>query len=324
MANDSRLFRTERELTDLGCYRVAPHRWKRGQEEYVALYEGKMVQAFDHRAADITVVAGNLFRPGQQTEAGPEQHRNSNYAPKPRYFVDVTSCRWPEKLQWSIAIKDITSATNTRSIIAAIIPFSGAGHTLPLLFPKLPKPPSNAENPDELAVWLDAIETVVAAYKRNAPLLLANLGSFPADYLIRQKILGNHLAWFLMEQLPTISPDQYERSIGQRKCAELVRGEVLGLTYTAHDLAAFARDQGHDGPPFAWDEEDRRHRRARLDALYFMLYGIDEADADHVLSTFPIVRRQDEEAFGRYRTRDLILGYMRAFMAGDADSRIDG
>ena len=59
---------------------------------------------------------------------------------------------------------------------------------------------------------------------------------------------------------------------------------------------------------------------ARLDALYFHLYGLDRKDAEYVLSTFPIVRREDDKAFGRYRTRDLILAYMNALEAGDTDT----
>ena len=71
------------------------------------------------------------------------------------------------------------------------------------------------------------------------------------------------------------------------------------------------------GQPFKWDEEDRRHLRARLDALHFHLYGLSRDDAAYVLDTFPIVRRQDEAQFGSYRTRDLILAYMNALAAGD-------
>ena len=41
-----------------------------------------------------------------------------------------------------------------------------------------------------------------------------------------------------------------------------------------------------------------------------------------MLDTFPIVRRQDEKAFGHYRTRDLILAYMNALAAGDAETRV--
>ena len=63
--------------------------------------------------------------------------------------------------------------------------------------------------------------------------------------------------------------------------------------------------------------EERRHLRARLDALYFHLYGLDRDDAEYVLSTFPIVRREDEKEFGSYRTRDLVLAYMNALDSGD-------
>lgn len=57
--------------------------------------------------------------------------------------------------------------------------------------------------------------------------------------------------------------------------------------------------------------------------LSIFFYGLGRDDAAYVLDTFPIVREQDEQAFGRYRTKDLILGYMAAFAAGDAESRID-
>ena len=68
---------------------------------------------------------------------------------------------------------------------------------------------------------------------------------------------------------------------------------------------------------FAWDEEERRHLRARLDALYFILYDLSREDAAYVMETFPIVRREDEAAFGSFRTRDLVLAYMNALSAGD-------
>ena len=62
--------------------------------------------------------------------------------------------------------------------------------------------------------------------------------------------------------------------------------------------------------------------RARLDALYFHLYGIGRDDADYILSTFPIVERHDRAAHGRYLTRDLILAWMNALAAGEPDATI--
>jgi hypothetical protein len=114
----------------------------------------------------------------------------------------------------------------------------------------------------------------------------------------------------------------YARRIGEKTAGRMIREETLRLTYTAADMRAFATDQGYDGEPFSWNEEERRHSRARLDALFFLLYGVEESDAGCILSTFPIVREQDEAAHGRYLTRDLIIAYMRAFRAGDPDTRV--
>ena len=105
----------------------------------------------------------------------------------------------------------------------------------------------------------------------------------------------------------------------QPTVADFVVAQVLALSYTAHDLAPFARDLGYVDaagevlPPITWDDEDRRARRAALDALFFHLYGLSEDDAAYVLGTFPIVRQQDIAAFGRFRTQDDVLALLRLF-----------
>ena len=300
MANDSHLFRTAEQLEAEGFYPVEGNRWKQGKELYLPLYEGKMVQAFDHRAADTTVNEQNLFRPGQQETISTSEKQNFGRLPIPRYFVQVDEDRWVSHNDWTIAFKNVTATTNVRTMIAAIIPKVGAGHSLNLL------PISHGVD--------------------NSPLLscliVANLNSILFDFVSRQKVPGNNFTWYLLEQLPVIAPADYDRPFGATIARNLICDHVLRLTYTAHDMAPFARDLGYDGPPFAWNEEERRHLRARLDALYFHLYDLTREDAEYVLDTFPIVRREDEAAFGRYRTRDLILAYMNALSAGDTDTQV--
>ena len=105
--------------------------------------------------------------------------------------------------------------------------------------------------------------------------------------------------------------------------ADFVIPQVLALSYTAHDLAPFARDLGYVDstgqvlPPIVWDDEDRRARLAALDALFFHLYGLGQDDAAYVMDTFPIVRQQDLAAFGRYRTKDDVLALLRVLPAGE-------
>ena len=136
--------------------------------------------------------------------------------------------------------------------------------------------------------------------------------------------------WYVLEQLPVVPPDRYETvRFGPKSAGEIVREAVLELTYTAHDMAPFARDMGHvddNGdvlPPFVWDEERRLFLRAKLDAVFFHLYGVtDRDDVRYVYSTFPIVEREETAAYGSYRSRDLCLAWMNALAAGDPDAEI--
>ena len=302
MANDSHLFRTAEQLEAEGFYPVQGNRWKRGNDLYLPLYEGKMVQAFDHRAADTTTNERNLFRSGQQESIPASEKRDFNRLPTPRFFVQLDGQLWEWDHKWLIAFKNVTSVTNARTMIAAFAPKVGAGHSLNLL-PILEESNSPAS---------------------DACLVVANLNSLAFDYVARQKVPGNNFTWYILEQLPVVAPDAYDLRLGDRTAADLVRDHVLRLTYTSHDMAPFAHDLGHHGPPFPWNEEDRRHLRARLDALYFHLYNLTRDDASYILSTFPIVKRQDEAEFnGRYRTKDLILAYMNALTAGDTMSTVE-
>ena len=144
-------------------------------------------------------------------------------------------------------------------MISSIVPKSGFGDSVFLLMPDAELSASDASS------------------------VVANLNSFSFDFVTRQKMHGTNLSWYLLEQLPVITPDDYDRQFGNTTARDLVRDHVLRLTYTAHDMKPFARDLGYDGEPFVWDEEERRHLRARLDALYFHLYGLSREDAGYVL-----------------------------------------
>ena len=312
MTNDSHRFRTAAQLDAAGFYPVQGNRWKRGEELYLPLYEGKMVQAFDPRAASVVVNPENLNRPAQPREASAEEHADPDWLPAPQFWVNVDDAEWPGGLGWTVAFKHVTAATNVRTMIACIAPRGGFGNSLPILS-------SVGGTADE-----------IQAYKENSHLVAANLNAIALDFVMRQKVQGQNLNWFIVEQLPVIAPADYDRPFGKLRAGSfgtttaraLVHDHVLRLTYTAHDMAPFARGLGCDGPPFPWNDEDRRHLRARLDALYFHLYGLSRDDAGYVLDTFPIVRREDEKAFGYYRTRDMVLAYMNALAAGDTETRV--
>ncbi|MDR2112670.1 MAG: restriction endonuclease, partial [Candidatus Accumulibacter sp.] len=288
MTNDSALFKTREELERDGFEPAALNRWRKGEREAVPLYEGKMVQMYDHRAADVVVNPQNLHRAAQQETISAAEKESPNRFPTPQYWVSFEDDVSLPAARALLCFKDVTAPTNIRTMIAALAPQAAFGNTLPLIL----------------------------ADKTVSLLLLANFNSFVFDFLARQKVQGQHLNWYILEQLPVIAPPAYEKNIGAVRIADFIREQVLRLSYTAHDLAPFARDLGYTGAPFLWDEEDRALRKAALDALFMHLYGVSPADAEYILDTFPIAREQDQAAHGDYRTKKLILAGLEQLAAG--------
>ena len=297
---NSDLFQTAEHLESNGYYPVEGNRWKRGEDLYLPLYQGRMLWHFDHRANSVRVNPENTHNPYLSEPVNEEQRADPAFLPQTQYWVPASEVgsTIPMSRAWTLGFRRIARPTDMRTIIASFLPWAGYGHNAPILLP---------DNK------FDAVD---------AGCLLANLDSFSFDYIARQKVQGTQLNWYIVEQLPVIAPADYDRQFGETTARALVRDHVLRLTYTAHDMAPLARDLGHDGPPFPWDDDERRHLRARLDALYFHLYGLSRDAAGYVLDTFPIVRREDEKAFGYYRTRALVLAYMSALAAGDPETRV--
>ncbi len=245
---------------------------------------------------------------GQSVPSSKADLANAAFYPKPRYFIQVEENSWPTTKKWVLSYRDIARATDFRTSIAALIPYSGAGHTLPVLILSG-------------SVYSEAI---------FGSLFLANQNALVFDFVVRQKVQSTHFSYYILEQLPVIPPDRFTAThFGPKTAADIIRAAVLELTYTAHDMAPFARDMGYVDaagsvkPPFFWDEDRRLTLRAKLDAVFFHLYGItNRDDVRYIYSTFPIVEREERAAYGKYRSCELCLAYMNALSAGKPDAEI--
>lgn len=192
--------------------------------------------------------------------------------------------------KWFIGFRDITNATNERTVIASALPRAGVGNKIPLIFVHAP------------------------VTKSHIACLLANLSVLAFDFAARQKIGGTTLNYFIFKQLPVLPPERYtEADIA------FIVPRVLELTYTSYDLKAWAEDLGHSGPPFPFDPDRRALLRVELDAYYARLYGLtrdeqryilDPADvmgADYPSETFRVLKNKEEKEFGEYRTGKWVL-----------------
>ena len=173
-----------------------------------------MVQGFDHRAASVVVNPENLNRPAQAQDASLSEHANPTWLPEHQYWVPESECGWAPGTNWVLGFKEITAPTNVRTFIAALFPAVGFGNKVPILKPET----------EDRKEWL----------------LAANLNAMVFDFATRQKVQGQTLNLFILEQLPVIATDDYDQRCGDKTARDLVRDHVLRLTYTAQDMAPFA------------------------------------------------------------------------------------
>jgi hypothetical protein len=194
--------------------------------------------------------------------------------------------------------------------VATVLPIVSVGNSLPLIY------------------FTD---------KRAVVPFLSAFNSFVLDYIVRQKASGGNLNYYIVKQMPLPAASVFRRdcdwSLKEQIYSWLLR-RVLELTYTAWDLDPFAQDCGWSCPPFRWDEERRFLLRCELDAAFFHLYLPAEANGEwhpaegetpedlvrlkasfptprdavaYIMDTFPIVKRKDEEKWGEFRTKRVIL-----------------
>lgn len=292
MTNDSKYFRTAKELEDEGYWPAAGNVYRKGPSHYLPLFEAKMIHQYDHRYAG-GVYADTRLQSTQASEVTPSALKaDPAFSPKPRFWVPAE--RVPDAPPFRIGFRDIARATDVRTCIAAVVPPVAAGNTLCLI-------QSGTTGPLQSCLY-------------------ANLSSIALDYVARNKVSSTHLNFFVIEQFPVLPPERYAEDFKSVQLKDFVNERVLELCYTAHDLNGFADALGYTGAPFAWDEERRLHLRCQLDALYFHLYGLTRDEAMEVLETFPIVKRQDVAQYGRFRTAELVLAYYSAYDAGDMDA----
>ena len=289
-------------------------------DEVVPLLEAKLVHQFDHRYATFLGQSDADCESGNARELAAEKLSCDTFAiprfflPR-RLFLERMQSR-PGNGKWLLGYREITNATNERTIIATITPYVAAGRKLPQIY--------------------------VTASATSTMFLVGDLNSFVLDFIARCKLSSTSLSNSFLSQLPVLPPEIYSQPCpwtGPQPSAitheQFLLPRVLELTYTAWDLEPFARDCGYAGPPFRWDEERRCLLRAELDAAFFHLYlgsgewgvgnredskvGSESATPDsllptpreavaYILDTFPIVRRKDEQKYnGEYKTKTTIL-----------------
>lgn len=284
MTNDSYLFKTYEQLDNMSG-QIIGNNFIVGKARFIPLYEAKMIWHYDHRFGSYKNVKQGSTN-SNLPNASVEDYQNPNYEIIPRYWVKEESIKKIFKnefnKEWLLGFRGITNSTNERTIIFDIFPKSACSNSLP----------------------------VCSGKSTFFIFLCANASSFVLDYIGRLSVGGTNLNFFIIKQLPFLPPDFYKKDTPwckEKNLEKWIKERAIELLYTSYGLRLFAKENGYNSPPFKWNDNRRFFLKCELDAAYFHLYGIDRDDADYIMDTFPIVKHKDEQNFGEYRTKKVIL-----------------
>lgn len=259
----------------------------------IPIYEGRMIEAFDHRAKAYVSGRGRAAVWRELPFGSPEK------AIAPQWRLAESDL--PEKLDrlwktYRIGFCDVASPTNQRAFVAALIPPGVVcGHKVPTIEFEEAKPGLTL-------------------------LLLAAMNSICVDFIARKKVALT-MSYTVVDSLPlprSYSATRLEQEIAKRALLLAATGSEMA-DYWSDVAPQFGLDPNVDAP--VQEIGERRRVQAEIDVLVArdlyalsrdeMRFILDPADilgADCGFQTFGALKRAEEREFeGRFLTRDLIL-----------------
>ncbi len=223
MTSASHLFKSSNELlTDR--FILNGNRLLGEEASYSPLYEGKMVAMFDHRHAHA------LHTDDMSERDDPQGSIDGFSVVQPRYFISQEELDRVLDSSHLLAFRKIARSNDERTFLSAVIPKAGAGDSLQIALVR--GPASNVAHFQGL------------------------LCSVVMDYLLRQKLSGANVTFFIVNQIPIVPPNAIPV-----ECASELLCLILELTYTSWDIKAFADDLWREA-----DAELRQVLRAQWEA----------------------------------------------------------
>ncbi len=187
MSNNSQLFRTKEELEEREhAWPLSNNTWQSDTNAWVPLYQGRSLEAYDHRFAGVEFNPANIRRGYVSVTATLEQHKDPDFQIKFQYFVPQNALPSDINQGYLVAFRRSTATTNARTMVSAISPFVGYGDSLFLLVPDENLPTTE---------WPQIVSE-----------LQGNLMSTIFDFIARNKLHGQNFSWYILKQLPFVPP----------------------------------------------------------------------------------------------------------------------
>lgn len=223
-----------------------------GQIEDVALplYEGRMIGQFDFSEKGWVSGSGRtaIWRdvPIERKVLEPQYLMSSEH-----YLSSVDKAGEKKSIRGlKVGFMDVSSATNSRSMIAAALWDKPCGNKVPLLS--------------------------VPGSQTEAMALVASLNSLAFDFALRNRLGGLTINYFIAEECPLPVRGSFS-SAAIAKIFAIVAGANPSFSVARQAIGATRTQE-------ALTAHERLRLRALIDAIVFSLFGLSFDDAKHVLA----------------------------------------
>jgi hypothetical protein len=282
MGHDADLFETHDELSESG-WELEGNLFKKENEEYVPLYESKLIHQYNYRFATFEGASEEDINNGSARQVPQDELDDTSNVILPRYWIPEADYEDSQGGDWHLVQRTITNATNERTVISTIIPRAGAANS---------------------------INTMEGPSAKESLLLTSFFNSYALNFAARQKLSGSNLNWYVVWQLPVPNPDYLSNvRIGDAPAEKVILDLAQKLVYTANDLSSFAEDIGinREHPyTFSGESRGRDELRFELEATLLHIYNLDDSDIERIFESFNQIKQREIDKYGYYRTREEI------------------
>jgi hypothetical protein len=235
---------------------------KEKADDNLPIYEGKFFHQFDGKFSGFNGVADEL-RYGNKSSSVilDESKKNlTDYFPESRFFINREKWLHLSKNhteKFMLAWRSLTSATNTRTCIATVLPFIPASQSVQFL-----------------------------TTNQNDLLYLAGLfNSVVFDFILKKKLSGIDLTQSVLNQMPVPNIEQTESKIKFNGCLATIKQHISLLVFSLLENDFRLNSLFHD-LELNNKNESRFEIIRKIDLLFITLYKLNDSELKLLLTSF--------------------------------------
>jgi hypothetical protein len=238
---------------------------KKSSDSNIPIYEGKFINQFDGKYSGFNGVGDELRYRNKSSSVMLDESKKgtADYFPESRFFINCKKWLQLSKNhndEFMLAWRSLTSATNTRTCIATLLPFIPASQSIQLL-----------------------------TTKQNDLLYLTGLfNSVIFDFILKKKLSGIDLTQSVINQIPVPSNEQIEIKINFNGHKATIKEHISLLVFSLlkNDSRLNSLFENLKLKSQNAYIESRFEATRKIDLLFMSLYKLDGSELELVLSAF--------------------------------------